>query len=171
MDKKRKIITIVAITIFLIVGTILIFAIIRQNISTDNSETTSGDDEKKENYLVISEWNIKFTLPDTITDVWYRIEGNTAYFVSKPKGFNVEFVADLDSNFAEYSRIILERSTEPFIVIGEPYYWKKIDNHYFITTAESRITGLFGDVENADSYENIVFDGINQMLNTIQSSK
>jgi hypothetical protein len=134
----------------------------------NDSTSENNNTEESENYLTISEWGIRLTIPDTITDVRYKIVDNKAYFIAKPVGLNVEFAANIDSNFVEYSRVYLLRSTEK----NEQYNSEKVGNYYFVIFGpfgnEDEAIGLFGDESNIH-YENRAFTGIQEMLfNTIQ---
>jgi heme/copper-type cytochrome/quinol oxidase subunit 2 len=169
-NNKKKITIIIAIAIILIIGVISAIVIHRNISNNTNDDPTSENDntaDKHEDYLIITEWNLKFTIPETITDVQYRIVDDKAYFIAKPTGVDVKFVEDIESKFTEYSRVYLLRSEEDI----EQFQSKKIDNLYYIIFGpENNTTGIFGDTDVDFQYENrVFFNGISMMLGTIRA--
>lgn len=118
-----------------------------------------------EGYLVIPEWGVKFTIPDTITDVRYFIDNDIAYFFAKPVGANLEFASDLDSNFQAYTRVIIMRG---LVTEDTEVYFKRIGDYYFEPGAGGGYTGLFGDEDTAE-YEQEAVWGLMRMIETIQA--
>lgn len=60
----------------------------KTNIANDIDQQT---DDK---YLVIDEWDLKFTLPDELKDVEHKIVNDTAGFYAKPVDFDGDFRKD-----------------------------------------------------------------------------
>jgi len=155
MDKKRKIITIaIIVSIILAVGTALTITLLR----LFNNE---------QSHLVVSEWEVEFEIPDTITDVHYKIIDDTAYFVAKPKGAKVEFPADLDDKFAEYSMNWIERSPDKFVAHEGYIYWREKLGFYFVIGGSGN-TGIFGDADTSGEYQAAVSKALEEMFESFQ---
>jgi hypothetical protein len=157
MDKSRKkIAIIVAIIIFLVLGAVLPFLLLRQR-------TTGGEEQR---YLTIEEWNVKLVIPDSISDVRYQIKDDILAFVAKPTDKDVKYIENLDTDFFEYAknRIIRgEKGKQGFengIVIG---------NYSFVFFRLLTPNNLFGDIDNAFEIEKMTFGGLEEMGNSIKS--
>jgi hypothetical protein len=162
MDKsKKKITIIIVIIIILIFGTALSILLLRLKRDDDSSSL------KELNYLVVSEWDIKFVIPDEITDVRYKIRDDVIAFVAKPTGADVEYVANLDSEFFDYAKNRIIRGAigssgfESGIVIGD---------YSFVSFRLLTPNNLFGDIDNAVGLENMTFDSLDKMRDSIQSA-
>jgi len=148
------------------------------------SEWVRGGNQQ-DGYLRIPEWNIKFATPNTITDVRYKIVMDiqsdmetvhgAIYFVARPVDADVQFVADLETKFTEYSaRYLLRMSEATFAVDDIP----KIGDYWFVpfsnrTELELARTGaIYGEMNdtNAD-LERTANNGISEMFRTIQTAK
>lgn len=55
------------------------------------TELPTEDTDQQSNYVVVEEWRLKFTKPDSLKDIEYIIVGDTAGFYAKP--------ADFDGNY------------------------------------------------------------------------
>ena len=124
-------------------------------------------------YLIIPEWGVKFEIPDKITDVRYKIIGNSQtggsiFFVAKPANSNVEYVEDLEENLNQYAANFVTRSTTHLFFFSESV--KIVDLYYGITIAEAltNYSGVYGDTGNLDD-ENIAYRGITEMYRTIRA--
>ena len=167
---KKKTILIISILALLIIGSVLTIFLINKTSDSNNDNETSGNDgsdndDDRENYLIIPEWGVKFTIPDTITDVRYFIDNDIAYFFAKPVGANLEFASDLDSNFQAYTRVIIMRG---LVTEDTEVYFKRIGDYYFEPGAGGGYTGLFGDEDTAE-YEQEAVWGLMRMIETIQA--
>lgn len=157
---------IIAITlagIILILGAI--FAIVRLHRNTEAVQ---------EGYLVIPEWELKFELPETITDVRYHeVAGReSVVFIAKPVGTNVNFPSDVDDNFVQYSRIQLYRTDDESIAVrNTPYDYITVGDYYYIIFTRTNYSGIFGDSEKNHAHEDAVLEGLNEMLKSVQSAK
>jgi hypothetical protein len=151
MDKKRKIITIVSGAVIILILGFVFTMLLRIN---------SG-------YLTISEWDIKLKIPNTITDVRYKIIDDTAYFVAKPKDANVDFPSDLDDNFPKYSMNWIERSNEKFTTHTGYVDWRENEGFYYVIGGSGN-TGIFGDADLSGEYQASVSKALEEMFETFQ---
>ena|GEM_PF-6445260 len=178
---KRGIILIISIVATLILGSIFVFLIINKDENNDLNNNDAVEPADTSEHFIVSEWNVKFKVPATITDIRYEIADDRVYFVARPKGVNVEYAINFESDFARYSSAVLLRSKEEFIGVGgKPVYDKKIGDYYFrFLRLVNDNTGLFQETMNDDSengefnreYEVIVANGIIEMFNSISAIK
>lgn len=127
---------------------------------------------------------MRFKIPSGLTDVKYKIRGDTVAFFAKPAGSNVQYVTDYekyeDNNF-RYATGVLYRSTSSTKPFGGDYLreGKLIGDYYYYTNwAFSSLStgagcqGLYGDSESNCLVESTAFQLINQgdaaLLNTIE---
>jgi len=154
---------------------------------SDKKDDSKNDDSKdnKKNRLIIKEWNIQFTIPDSLTDVRYVIDDDTAFFVALPSDGSVEYPSNLnDEDIKTMALAILFRGTYVTRTNGIDdieYDGKKIGNFYYHTawSFNSIATGmgivnLFGgnDDDLAVEMEGKVFKELNEvMLPSIKTVK
>lgn len=66
-----------------------------QNIEKANDKTENFDiTENNSSSITIKEWGIEFTIPETLTDIRYVIDENTAYLVGRPSDGSLQFPAE-----------------------------------------------------------------------------
>jgi hypothetical protein len=94
------------------------------------------------------------------------IKDDVIAFVAKPMGVEVEYVANLDSDFFDYAKnriirgIVGSSGFEDGTVIGD---------YSFVSFRLLTPNNLFGDIDNAVGLENMTFDGLDKMRNSIQA--
>jgi hypothetical protein len=127
--------------------------------------------EQNDGYLRIPEWDIKFQIPETITDIRYRIVtdevGEWVYFVAKPTGADVEFAEDIDEKFLEYSNIRLFRTTE--VENFPPSDIPQVGDYIFLPFPSVLTGAVFGNENDTNrEYAGIVSAEIRGMFSSVQ---
>lgn len=108
---------------------------VTQSSNQQNQETKPDPNAE---YLVVKEWGLRFKVPSNLTDVKYRVFGDTLAFYAKPTGYTVEYRSDYeklgDNNYPQYATGRLYKSTESSKdKIGIQVEGKKIGNYYYYT--------------------------------------
>lgn len=152
----------------------------------ENKTDEENEDSEEVNTFAISEWNIEFTIPDSLTDIRYVIEnapdysGATAYLVARPSDGSLQYPSDISVRIKDEALAILTRSTLSIIDgnVNGSVEGKKVGNYYFYTAwsfsglaSGVGIPSLFDvDIDNpANSLAlSNVFHELNDMLQTIQ---
>jgi len=178
----------IALSTFLIVDKIN-----HKNNTTDQDDTSQtndiGDGEEEEEEIgtfFIPEWNIKFTIPDSLIDIRYVIASNeyitndagTAYLIGRPSDGSLPYPPNVNSRIKDEPLAAIYRSTsstqivfDDFVVQGKP-----IGDYYFYTAwsfsslaSGAGVPSIF-DVNQTTHSDalNDVFHEINDMLNSIQ---
>jgi type II secretory pathway pseudopilin PulG len=108
---------------------------LKTNNTQSNSEQAKGQNT---GLLVMKEWGLQFKIPNSLTDVQYRIDGDTAAFFAKPSDANVDYRSDYDKFENEHYTFalgLLYRSKEatqerPVRTVAG----KKLGNYYYYTS-------------------------------------
>lgn len=85
--------------------------------------------DPNEGYLVVTQWGLRFKVPNDLTNVKYVIKGDEVNFSAEPVGSDVQLRRD------DYGMSILVRSTDSTkLFMGEKtVQGKKIGNYYYYT--------------------------------------
>lgn len=161
---------------------------ITQQIANEDTSTTNTTDSN-EGYFVVKEWGLRFKVPTGITDVRYKITGETLAFYAKPKGLNAEYVKNYDQvsnlGFPSLATGVIYRSKESTKdKTGSAVNGKKIGDYYYYSewSFSSLATGSaclpLYDMANQESQcveENKAFELVNigdgSLLNSIELAK
>ena len=149
------------------------------NQDQSNQEDENNDEEDEtDNVFIISEWNLKFIIPDSLTDIRYVIDGETAYLVGRPSDGSLQYPSNLNGRIKDETLAVLYRSTSSTqmnLDISIP--GKKVGNYYFYTAwsfsglaSGAGVPSIFDvdDTVYSDAL-NDVFHNMNDMLNSIQA--
>lgn len=146
------------------------------NKNTDMGVGLPGVDGSE---LIIAEWGLKFDVPEGLSDVRYKIDGDTIYFIGKPAGVELEYISNIENLIPGNALGMLYRSTEPNQprTPEETVEGMRIDEYYYYTSSSfSRLSNgtiipnIYID-ENGAKYSAQVLSLINdKMLSTIKVS-
>jgi hypothetical protein len=163
----------IIVILVLYLSALAIYDLVNKAGDTASEMTHEESHEKPQNgYFAVSEWGIQMKIPDSLTDVKYKIiDGrDSVVFVAKPKGADVEYVSDLDSDLLKYARVQLYRNTLNTIAATQHGDAMKIGDYYHVIFTSSDSKGLFTN-DDAGEYENTVTADLIEMLNTAKSLK
>lgn len=132
----------------------------QQNQETIKQETKA---DANEGYLVVKEWGLRFKMPSNITDVQYRVYGDTVAFYAKPTGSAVAYRSDYEAIYSDeatygknnpkYAKGTLYRSAESSKdKVGTKIEGKKIGNYYYYTAH------AFSSLSTGAGFQGLYFD-------------
>jgi len=151
----------------------------------NGNQTNTEENEEISNIFTIPEWNIQFTIPDTITDIRYVIASNehsdgndNAYLVARPSDNSLQYPSDISARIKDEALAILTRSTSSTqIKLDITVEGKRIGNYYFYTAwsfsglaTGAGVPTLFGETQNQITAASTVFHELNDMLRTIRAT-
>ena len=136
-----------------------------------SAQQASGATDE-EGYLVIKEWDIKAPLPAGLTDVYYQIEGDSAYIVARPATDASPYVLDVANNVKQYSLVALSRSSDSdqsHASAGTLVNSVHIGGYYFFVSGAQSYHGLFGTTDADHEMETRVQSMLVDMLKGIEA--
>ncbi len=116
---------------------------IQQKSNSDNEQLSEED--PNEGYLVAEEWGLRFKIPDNLTDVRYKISGDTMGIFAKPiqdkngQSFDVEYPEDYDKideygNFSYSQGNLIKSKDSSQDYFGQAVKGKKLGDYYYYTS-------------------------------------
>lgn len=104
-----------------------------------------AEEDPNEGYLVVQEWGLRFKIPENLTDVRYKISGDTLAIFAKPiqdengKSFDVEYPSNYDKideygNFSYTQGDLIRSKKASMDYFGEARKGKKVGDYYYYTS-------------------------------------
>jgi hypothetical protein len=124
-----------------------------------------GNEMSRGTDLTITEWNVSITVPKSLTDVHYVVNGDNAFFVARSASVDLNYADGVLDNIQRYALATLTRATSD---ANSEYSQStvKLGDYYYLTTGAQGVTELYGTTEADHRVEAIVRDAVVEMLGT-----
>jgi hypothetical protein len=122
-----------------------------------------GDEASRGTDLAITEWDVSITVPKSLTDVHYVVNGDNAFFVARSASVDLTYATGVLDNIPQYALATLTRATSD---ANSEYSQStvKLGDYYYLTTGAQGVTELYGATEADHRVEAIVRDMVVEML-------